>query len=111
MRARRLACHAVGLGLVLSGAAWGQNFGQPGGAGSGQQSVTLNNAPVYDASAQAAALLVGQYRVPGAGLVDPSGTYRVPAPATAGSSGTTSTSTSASTTTGGSTTTTTTSSP
>jgi len=87
---------AAVLGAVLSSphAAWAQSVGLPGATGGGSQTgvATINNAPTFDPSAQAAALLIGNYRVPGAPPVDPTATYRVPTPGAGGGSSTTSTS-------------------
>lgn len=99
--------YAVTLGAVLSGpgAAWAQSAGFPGNTGGGSQSggASINNAPTFDPAAQAAALLIGTYRVPGAPPVDPTATYRVPSPGAAGGSSTTSTASSGTSTSTGAT--------
>jgi hypothetical protein len=83
--------------VLWAGAAGAQNFGtgsQNGSAGttgsstgSSSQSNTasVNNAPTFDPAAQAAARLLGTYRVPGSVQIDPTGAYRVPLPDTGGS--------------------------
>jgi hypothetical protein len=77
--------------------------GGTGGGTSTTGSVTLNNAPNFDPAAAAAAALVGNYRVPGAAPVDPTGVYRVPIPNTSGgASAATTTTTAATGTTGAS---------
>ena len=131
MRTRRNRWTTGGLllaAVLLSGAARAQSFGtgnqsgSPTGgsnssnSGSSQSSTaTVNNQPTFDPVAQAAARLLGTYRVPGSASIDPTGAYRVPIPDTSGgaSAATTSaatpstTSTSASTTNSTTTTTTT----
>jgi hypothetical protein len=95
-------------GLLLSAAllagspARAQNFTTGGGSStqSGSGTVALNNAPNFDPAAAAAAALVGNYRVPGAAPVDPTGVYRVPIPDTSGGSAATTTTTTGTTTTG-----------
>ena len=57
-----------------------------GSGGSSSGGVSLNNAPNFDPAAAAAAALVGNYRVPGAAPVDPTGLDRVPIPDTSGGS-------------------------
>jgi len=76
---------AVGLWVPVARA---QSLGQqtPGSSG---QAPTVNNAPTFDPASQAAARLLGTYRVPGSVQVDPTGTYRVPLPDTSGGSATT----------------------
>src|SRR5262245_60879531 len=75
-------------GALASGGARAQSFGSTGaqGTGSGQNTSTstgtgsssgsgqstgaaINNAPTYDPAAQAAARLLGTYRVPGAAQI------------------------------------------
>lgn len=94
---------AAVLGAVLSSphAAWAQSVGLPGTTGGSSQTsaATINNAPTFDPSAQAAALLIGNYRVPGAPPVDPTATYRVPTPGAGGGSSTTTSTTTTNTST------------
>jgi hypothetical protein len=52
----------------------------------GTSTATVNNAPVFDPAAAAAAALLGTYRVPGSATIDPTGAYRVPTPDTSGGS-------------------------
>ena len=98
MRTRRRQWTAGGLilGAVLwAGAVRAQNLGQAGpnstsgGTSSTNSSqgstATVNNQPTFDPAAQAAARLLGTYRVPGSAAVDPTGAYRVPIPDTGGS--------------------------
>ena len=108
------------LAVVLpAGAAWAQStaaggFSLPGSSGSSGSSTTSTQATstattgagAFDPALQAVARLFGLYRVPGAPLLDPTATYRVPTPDTSGGSAaaTTSSSASASTTTAASTT-------
>ena len=82
---------ALGAVLASPHAAWAQSVGLPGATGGGSQTgaASINNAPTFDPSAQAAALLIGNYRVPGAPPVDPTATYRVPTPGAGGGTSTT----------------------
>jgi len=87
MATRRMQSMLLGLALAGAAPAFAQNsggFGTTGttggapGSSSTQQTGTLNNQPTFDPSLQAAALLLGNYRVPGAPPLDPAGTYRAP---------------------------------
>jgi len=110
MTTRRMQSMLLGLALAGAAPAFAQSTGTGGfgttgtGGGSGgttggQQTGTLNNQPTFDPSLQAAALLLGNYRVPGAPPLEPAGTYRVPSPGGGSGSSTASTGGTASTTT------------
>jgi len=110
MTTRRMQSMLLGLALAGAAPAFAQSTGTGGfgttgtGGGSGgttggQQTGTLNNQPTFDPSLQAAALLLGNYRVPGAPPLEPAGTYRVPSPGGGRGSSTASTGGTASTTT------------
>jgi hypothetical protein len=98
--------HAQSTGGPGAGTGGAAGTGTSGGSASAQTGTAYNGPGAFDPVSQAAARLFGTYRVPGAPEIDPTATYRVPAPSGGGgstSSATTNTSTSTSTTTGGST--------